>query len=132
MPLSRDARTAIDVYLRHHPMAGDVPLVPSNAEAHQPCGKILAGRWLRKAEKLAEVPKLARGAWHPFRRQCASERRQVEFTKQFFRIVGQHRDYRLADGGLVPALAVEFDFSELGHVGGFARELRELREFSRI
>ena len=48
--------------------------VPSNAEPHLACGKILAGRWLTRAEKLAELPKLARGAWHPFRRSFASER----------------------------------------------------------
>ena len=28
VPLSRDARNALDVYLRHHPKAGDVPLLP--------------------------------------------------------------------------------------------------------
>ena len=77
VPLSRDARAAIDVYLRRHPKAGDVPLVPSNAEPHLACGKILAGRWLSRAEKLAQLPKLARGAWHPFRRAFASDRRHL-------------------------------------------------------
>jgi hypothetical protein len=47
-------------------------LLSSNAEPHLACGKTLAGRWLTRAEKLAEVPKLARGAWHPFRRSFAS------------------------------------------------------------
>lgn len=60
MPLASDARHALDVYFRHHPKAGDVPLLPSNAEPHLACGKILAGRLLSRAEKLAKLPKLAR------------------------------------------------------------------------
>ena len=77
VPLSSDARAAIDVYLRRHPKAGDVPLLPSNTEPHLACGKIFAGRWLRRAEKLAELPNIARGAWHPFRRSVASEHRHL-------------------------------------------------------
>ena len=77
VPISRDARHALDVYVRHHPRAGDVPLLPSNSNPDLACGKILAGRWLSKAEKLAELPKLARGAWHTFRGQWASERRHL-------------------------------------------------------
>lgn len=77
IPLSGDARAALDVYLRRHPTAGDVPLLPSNAGPHLACERILAGLWLTRAEKLAELPKLARGAWHPFRRSFASERRHL-------------------------------------------------------
>ena len=77
VPLASDARAALDVYLRQHPKAGDVPLLPSNAEPHLACGKIFADRWLRRAEKLVALPKLARGAWHPFGRQWASERRHL-------------------------------------------------------
>jgi hypothetical protein len=77
VPLFRDVRTAIDVYLRHHPMAGEVPLRPSTTQPHLSCGKIVAGRWLRCAETLAKLPKLARGAWHLVRPQFASERRHL-------------------------------------------------------
>lgn len=33
--------------------------------------------WLRKAEKLAGVPKLIRGLWHPYRRKWATERKDL-------------------------------------------------------
>ncbi len=75
VPLSREARAAIDAYLRANPRAGDVPLIPANRRREQPAGLAVAGRWLRAAEKLAKVPKLSRGEWHIWRRLWASERR---------------------------------------------------------
>lgn len=38
---------------------------------------MLAGYWLRRAETLAGLPKLERGAFHAFRRLWASERRHL-------------------------------------------------------
>ena len=37
----------------------------------------LASRWLLRAEKLAELPKLAAGRWHPYRRLWATERKAL-------------------------------------------------------
>ena len=37
----------------------------------------LAGRWLMKAEKLADLPKLSGGRWHPYRRLFATELRHL-------------------------------------------------------
>jgi integrase len=107
VPLSRDARHELDVYLRHHPRAGDVPLLPANTSPDLACGKILAGRWLRKAEKLAQLPKLARGAWHAFRRQWASERRHLSAADTMaaggwrsFRVMRESYQHADADGML--------------------------------
>jgi hypothetical protein len=35
----------------------------------------LATRWLFEAERLAELPKLRGGAWHPYRRKWATARK---------------------------------------------------------
>lgn len=35
------------------------------------------GRWLMRAEKLAGVPKLRGGRWHPYRRLWATERKDL-------------------------------------------------------
>ena len=37
----------------------------------------MVSRWLEKAERLAEVPKLKQGLWHPFRRAWATNRRDL-------------------------------------------------------
>lgn len=76
-PLSTAARAALDAYLRAHPCAGDVPLVPSRADPTRVCGKASAGYWMRRAERLAKLPKLARGEWHTLRRLWATERRHL-------------------------------------------------------
>ena len=49
--------------------------------------------------------------------QRAAEGRQVEFTEELLCIVREDAHDAFADGGLVPAFAVEFDFGELGHAG---------------
>jgi integrase len=76
-PLNREARAALDAYLRDHPRVGDVPLFPATGDPSKAAHPTLAGYWLRRAETLAELPKLERGAWHTFRRMWASERRSL-------------------------------------------------------
>jgi integrase len=76
-PLSAAARAALDAYLARYPMAGDVPLIPGRGKPEQAANKEIAGYWLTKAERLAKLPKLARGGFHPFRRLWASERRHL-------------------------------------------------------
>ena len=39
--------------------------------------KDLAREWLLEAERLAELPKLAGGAWHPCRRKWATARKHL-------------------------------------------------------
>jgi integrase len=76
-PLAERARAALDAYLSRYPMAGNLALVPGRGKANQGINKEIAGYWLTKAEKLAKLPKLARGGFHPFRHMLASERRHL-------------------------------------------------------
>ena len=56
-------------------MAGDLP---STTHPHLACGKIVAGRWLREKRRSSlGSPSPVPGAWHPFRLQVASERRDL-------------------------------------------------------
>ncbi|HZD04256.1 MAG TPA: tyrosine-type recombinase/integrase, partial [Longimicrobiales bacterium] len=76
-PLSEPARAALDVYLERNPRVGEVPMFPAPRDEAKPIRKDLAGRWLRKAEKMAGLPKLAGGRWHPYRRLFATELKTV-------------------------------------------------------
>ncbi len=48
-------------------------LFPAPRDDGQPVRKDLAGEWLVSAEKLAGLPKLAGGRWHPYRRLFDTE-----------------------------------------------------------
>ncbi len=76
-PLSAPARDALDAYLERNPRLGSVPLFPAPRDATAPIRKDTAGRWLMRAEKLAGLPKLAGGRWHPYRRLFATELRAL-------------------------------------------------------
>ena len=76
-PLSHRAREAVDTYLRENPRVGAAWLFPSPREDARPIRRDLGGRWLLKAERLAGLPKLAGGVWHPYRRLWATERKQM-------------------------------------------------------
>jgi integrase len=76
-PMSQEARAAIDAYLRQNPRVGDAPLFSATNEPSRAVHKVLAGYWLQRAETLAKLPKMERGAWHAFRRLWASERRHL-------------------------------------------------------
>ena len=67
------------------PCMGDVPLFPAPGSIRKeapslqgperPISRHLAAKWLLRAEALAELPKLDRGTFHPYRRLWASERK---------------------------------------------------------
>jgi hypothetical protein len=80
-PLSRAAREALDAYMTRYPRVGAVPLFQGRGKHHvwlnEPIKKEIAGYWLSRAERLAKVPRLARGGYHPWRRLWASERRHL-------------------------------------------------------
>jgi integrase len=80
-PLSKAARAALDAYMARYPRVGRVPLFPGRGKQReftdQAIKKEIAAYWLARAEQLAELPKLARGGFHPFRRLFASERRHL-------------------------------------------------------
>jgi hypothetical protein len=50
---------------------------PAPNDATKPVSVQVASDWLRRAEKLAELEPLPRGAWHPFRRKWATERKHL-------------------------------------------------------
>ncbi len=77
IPMSASARTAVAHYLRQSPRLGDTWLFPSPKHDARPIRRDLAGRWLVRAERLAEIPKLAGGIWHPYRRLWGKERKHL-------------------------------------------------------
>lgn len=76
-PISATARAALDRYLTQHPRIGDVPLFPGPRDSERPISRVLAARWLLRAEVLADLPKLLGGTFHPYRRLWASERKHL-------------------------------------------------------
>ena len=76
-PISRDARAALDAYRRQSPMLGSAWLFPAPKDASKPIRRDTAAVWLVKAEKLAELPKLKGGVFHPYRRLWATERKSL-------------------------------------------------------
>ena len=76
-PLGREARAEIDRYLSKSPKLGDVPLFPAARNGLKAIRRDVAARLLLKAEKKAELPKLQRGVFHPYRRLWASERKAL-------------------------------------------------------
>ena len=67
-------------------MAHDILIVDDEDDIRQLIAGILddegfetrqAGKWLVRAEALAELPKLRGGRWHPYRRLWANERKEL-------------------------------------------------------
>ena len=86
-PINRDAREALELYLRRNPRMGDVPLFPASGPVRKkkgassgpekPMRRETAAKWLVKAEELAGLPKLVGGVFHPYRRLWATERKDL-------------------------------------------------------
>jgi integrase len=87
-PISAETRRELDRYIRQHPRMGNVPLFPApgprrkkgappRSGLEKPVSRETAARWLLRAEKAAELPKLTGGVFHPYRRLFASERRHL-------------------------------------------------------
>lgn len=104
--LSSGARAALERYLRLNPRLGEAPLFPSTTDETRPAGKLMAEYWLIRAEKLAGVAKLERGAWHPYRRLWAMERKHhsdVDVAKAggWRDLATMKRAYQVADPATV-------------------------------
>lgn len=76
-PISEDARSELDLYLRRNPRVGDVPLFPAPKDPSKSIRRETAAKWLIRAEQLAGQPKVRGGVFHPYRRLFASERRHL-------------------------------------------------------
>lgn len=55
-------------------------LFPSPTNPSKPVSKDLAADWLKRAEKLANVPKQNGSLWHAYRRKWVSERKHLSDT----------------------------------------------------
>jgi hypothetical protein len=77
VPVNDDARMAVERVLSQRPGLGNHWVFPSPRKPGQPITRQLARTWLRKAEELAALtPRhLEGGAWHPYRRKWATERK---------------------------------------------------------
>jgi integrase len=96
---------------QYRPRVGDVPLFPSPKDDSKPIRRDLTARWLLNAEKLAGLPKLAGGQFHPYRRLWATERKHlpiqdVAAAGGWKTVETVQRLYQLADGATTLA-AVE-------------------------
>jgi integrase len=78
-PLHEGARAAIDHALGDplRRLMRSPYLFPSPRSPRQHVSRDKARRWLLAAERLAELPKLKGGCWHPFRRAFASSMRHL-------------------------------------------------------
>ena len=72
-PISSDLRAELELYRRLRHVIGDAPLFPAVKDPGHAFDKDLAGKWLLRAEEKAQLPKLAGGRWHPYRRLFATE-----------------------------------------------------------
>lgn len=79
VPLSESCRAAVDLILERNPVIGDLYLFPAKRKRETdrpaPWSRYYARDLLYRAEKLAKVPHLEGGAFHPYRRKWSTERK---------------------------------------------------------
>ena len=76
-PLSERARLELDAYMVKNPRLGGAWLFASPRRDAGAFRADVASKWLLRAEKLAKLPKLRGGIWHPYRRLWATERKAL-------------------------------------------------------
>lgn len=74
-PINESVRQAIDRIIAERPGVGAAYLFPSPRNARRPVSGDTASRWLLKAEKQADLPKLDGSLWHAYRRKWATSRK---------------------------------------------------------
>lgn len=74
-PLSPEVRTALEAWLSQRPGIGNAYLFPDPRTATDSVRYETASKWLRKAERLAKVPKQDGSLWHAYRRGWATARK---------------------------------------------------------
>lgn len=77
VPISAEVRRAIERVRAARPGIGDAPLFPAPTDRSQPVSRYLADKWLREAEKLADLQPQKGALWHAFRRKWATERKHL-------------------------------------------------------
>lgn len=76
-PMNAAVREAVDALLAARPVIGNAYLFPAEKDADKPMDRWFAAKLLRQAERRAEVPHLAGGCWHPYRRKWGTERKHL-------------------------------------------------------
>jgi integrase len=77
-PINATVRAALDALLAARPGLGAAFLFPApRSGGAKPVDRWLAAKWLEQAERLAEVPHLEQGCWHPYRRMWATARKHL-------------------------------------------------------
>lgn len=76
-PVTPEVRDELERFRRERPGLGDGLLFPAPGVHAVPLSRGVATTWLRQAEKLADFKPLPGGAWHPFRRRWATERKHL-------------------------------------------------------
>ena len=79
-PIAPPVRAALERILRERPGIGAAYLFPTPVDPTLPIEYGLASEWLLRAERLAGLPKLKRGVWHPYRRRWATVRKHLPLT----------------------------------------------------
>ncbi|OLD37660.1 MAG: hypothetical protein AUI57_10055 [Candidatus Rokubacteria bacterium 13_1_40CM_2_68_8] len=76
-PLHPKARESLDVWLTNQPGIGAAYLFPAPRDHTKHVRKERASKWLREAERLAELPKQSGSLWHAYRRGWATSRKHL-------------------------------------------------------
>jgi integrase len=124
VPLSSDARRAIDRIRKLNPVIGSRPLFPApkspKSKTPRPWTRWHARDLLERAEKAAKVDPLKGGQWHPFRRKWAVERKDLPTADVAH--AGGWRDFRSLEKSYQRP-----DDATLLAVVSESKKLRELR-----
>ncbi len=76
-PVTPEVRAELERLQRERLMVGEALLFPAPNDTTRPVSVQIATDWLRRAERLAELEPVKGGAWHPFRRRWATERKHL-------------------------------------------------------
>ncbi len=76
-PINAAVRATLDAVLAARPGLGGAYLFPSPMDPAQPMDRWFASKLLRRAERLAKVPKHHGSLWHAYRRKWGTERKHL-------------------------------------------------------
>ena len=77
VPVSAALAAALRAERSRRSGIGELLIFPSLNDPSKPISQPVVRGWLRQAEKLAGLEPLERGAWHPFRRMWACQRKHL-------------------------------------------------------
>ena len=112
MPISHEVRITIDRVLAERPGVGATYIFPSPTDPARPISRYLASEWLRRAERVANLPKQKGGLWHPYRRKWATERKHfpdvdVAAAGGWAELTSLKRAYQQADDATMLRVVLE-------------------------